>query len=308
MRTLRFWVTAGVLTAAVAGGLVCLAPVTHGQVAIVKQEGGPAVVRRFEVLGGRGSTIGVSVRDVAENEPSSLKLQGRLGAVIEDVEANSAASKAGFKAGDVVVTFDGENVRGARQFARLVEETPAGRQVKATVVRQGARVDLEVTPGSGEGTAFSWHSEGGEREWVMPRGRVRVMPDVPSMPDLPELRNRPDLQLELERSLGTDRGMLGVGVQELTGDLAQYFGVEEGLLVNAVRPDSPAAKAGLKAGDVITQVDGTQVDDTAELRRRLRDTDAPEITLGIVRDKKPLSLKATLEKPERQVRKPRWSA
>jgi S1-C subfamily serine protease len=64
----------------------------------------------------------------------------------------------------------------------------------------------------------------------------------------------------------------------------------------------------LKAGDVITQVDGAQVDDPAELRRRLRDTDSAEVTLGIVRDKKQMSVKATLEKPEKQVRKPRWSA
>jgi serine protease Do len=307
MLTLRFWIMAGVLTLAVVGGLAWMTPVTHGQVAVVKQDEGP-LVRRFEILGGRGSSIGVSVRDVAENEPASLKLPGGQGAVIDDVEADSPASTAGFKAGDVVLAFDGENVRSARQFARLVEETPAGRQVKATVMRQGARVDLDVTPGSGEGTAFSWHSPGREGTWVMPRGRVRVMPDLPAMPDVPELEKLPELRLELERSLAADRGVLGVGVQELTGDLAQYFGVEEGLLVNAVRADSPAARAGLKAGDVITQVDGAQVDDPAELRRRLRDTDSAEVTLGIVRDKKQMSVKATLEKPEKQVRKPRWSA
>ena len=90
------------------------------------------------------------------------------------------------------------------------------------------------------------------------------------------------------------RGRLGVTVQELTPDLAAYFGVKDGLLVNSVQADSPAAKAGIKAGDVIGSVNGKAVVTPGELVKELADKDG-EVTIGVTRDKKPLSLKAALE-------------
>jgi S1-C subfamily serine protease len=92
----------------------------------------------------------------------------------------------------------------------------------------------------------------------------------------------------------TGRGRLGVNVQELTPDLAAYFGVKDGLLVNSVQADTPAAKAGIKAGDVIGTVNGKAVVSSAELVKELADKEG-EIAIGVTRDKKALSLKATLE-------------
>src|SRR5207245_9832621 len=71
------------------------------------------------------------------------------GAVVEDIRADSPAEKAGLKRADVIVEFDGERVRSARQFTRLVQETGPGRTVKATVVRDGQRKDVELTPTDG---------------------------------------------------------------------------------------------------------------------------------------------------------------
>jgi len=90
------------------------------------------------------------------------------------------------------------------------------------------------------------------------------------------------------------RGRLGVNIQELTPELAAYFGVKDGLLVNSVQADTPAAKAGLKAGDVIGTVNGKAVTTPNELIKELADKDG-EVAIGVTRDKKPLSLKATLE-------------
>jgi serine protease Do len=90
------------------------------------------------------------------------------------------------------------------------------------------------------------------------------------------------------------RGRLGVNVQELTPDLAAYFGVKDGLLVNSVRADTPAARAGIKAGDVIGTVNGKAVTTPDELIKELADKEG-EVALGVTRDKKPLPLKATLE-------------
>jgi S1-C subfamily serine protease len=90
------------------------------------------------------------------------------------------------------------------------------------------------------------------------------------------------------------RGRLGVNVQELTSELAAYFGVKDGLLVNSVQADTPAAKAGIKAGDVIGSVNGKAVATANELVKELADKDG-EVTIGVTRDKQALSLKAALE-------------
>jgi S1-C subfamily serine protease len=83
---------------------------------------------------------------------------------------------------------------------------------------------------------------------------------------------------------------------DLSPQLAEYFGTKEGVLVSAVRADSAAAKAGLKAGDVITNVDGATIQTPSDLRRRLQRLEAgDEFTLGVVRDKKSLTLKGKLE-------------
>jgi serine protease Do len=100
----------------------------------------------------------------------------------------------------------------------------------------------------------------------------------------------------------TGRGRLGVTVQDLTPELAGYFGVKDGLLVKSVQADSPAAKAGVKAGDVIGTVNGAAVTTSGELIKTLADKDG-DVTIGVTRDKKPLSLKVTLEERKQQPRR-----
>ena len=100
----------------------------------------------FDVFGMGGSRVGMVVRDVETADVTKEKLAGAAGAVVTEVVKDSAAQKAGVKAGDVVTSFDGERVRSARQLERLVEETPAGRTVKVALQRAGAPVTLDVTP------------------------------------------------------------------------------------------------------------------------------------------------------------------
>jgi serine protease Do len=133
------------------------------------------------------------------------------------------------------------------------------------------------------------------------------MPPVAAAPLIPEPPDIGGFQMEWDRALG--QGTLGVGVQELSGDLPEYFGVKDGVLVSSVRKDSPAEKAGVRPGDVITEVNGQAVESASELRRRLRETEPGDVTLSVMRDRKPLSLKATIEAPDRQsLRRPRWTA
>jgi S1-C subfamily serine protease len=90
-------------------------------------------------------------------------------------------------------------------------------------------------------------------------------------------------------------GRLGVTVQTLSDQLQEYFGAKEGgALVSSVAKESAAEKAGLKAGDVIVSINGDKVRDAEELTSEIGGKSG-EITIGIVRDKKASTLKATIE-------------
>ena len=90
---------------------------------------------------------------------------------------------------------------------------------------------------------------------------------------------------------------IGIGTQTLTKQLAEYFGVSEGILVTSVNDNSPAAKAGLKAGDVITAVDGEKVSSPGDISRAIGKKQDGPVTLTVVRDRNTRSVIVTPEKP-----------
>jgi serine protease Do len=235
------------------------------------------------MLDGRGSQLGVMVSDLDAKEGAGVK--------VDEVTVDSAAGKAGLKAGDVVVEFDGERVRSARQFTRLVQETPDGRTVKIAVLRDGKRQTLDATP---EARSFSWNMDiDGDRI------RREIERGMQQVPQRFEYRIDPDMIPGMRLM---SRGRLGVTVESLSPQLADYFGVKEGgALVSAVTRDSAAEKAGIKAGDVITSVNGGRVRDADSLSREIGDATGTELSIGIVRDKKETTLKATIEtrRPDR---------
>ena len=114
----------------------------------------------------RDVEIGVSIRDQDTGATST-------GAVVDEVRQDSPAAKAGVKAGDVVVEFDGERVRSARHLSRLVEETASGHTVKLAVMRDGKRMDLSVTPEEGRAAWFGADSP------MMFEGSSRLKPGEP---------------------------------------------------------------------------------------------------------------------------------
>lgn len=322
MKSKRMIAAAAVVALAGVGGMFALAPELHGQPArdrdrIRDRRAFVLAAQDHDALvgfAGGGPRIGVRVRDVEASDVTKQKLAGQAGAVIEQVDSETPAAKAGLKAGDVVVAFDGERVRSARQLDRLVEETAPGRVVKMSIVRDTAKLDVDVTP---EASSFAH---------VMPRLRGHEGADADSFSfkrdldtgrmsdDIREsLRNRkferfavPSLEFDWDGGdfplvWGGRGGRLGVSAEAVSGQLAKFFGVEAGVLVRDVDDSSAAAKAGVKAGDVITSVNGKAVKDAGELRREIADAtegDAKEVTLSVTRDKKPLTLKATIEAPQ----------
>jgi serine protease Do len=276
----------------------------HAQSARVQVE--PRGDRNMWVLDGRGSQLGVMVSDVDVKAATG-------GVKIDEVNPDSPAEKAGIKAGDVIVEFDGEKVRSARQFTRLVQETPEGRSVSIGLMRDGKKQTVNATPENGR---MTWNSrdfgpdveramreaERGFREFRFDlpdmRGFNRNSPEprdpgAPREPRYFEYRTPGDMLPFMTRP----RPMLGVQVQSLSRDLEEYFGVKNGgALVSSVTPDSAASKAGIKAGDVITSVNGRSVSDADDLINKIEDITG-EATIVVVRDKKELTLKANIERP-----------
>jgi len=278
----------GLVTAA-----VVYAPAAFGQVVVSRSGASEPLVQVLEI---GGSRVGISIRDVDRADVEREKLPGQYGAVIEEVRSGSPAERAGLKAGDVVIEFDGERVRSARQLSRLVEETPAGRTVKAAVVRAGHRVDVDLVPERGSGYLGS---SGGAIAGLNRDFRLDLEPLRRDLDRLRDLRVPP---LEFGGILRTAR--LGISAEALTPQLADYFGVKAGVLVTSVADDSVAARAGLKAGDVITAIDGRSVETVSELRRRLNQLDAgDEFEIGLVRDRKAMTLKGKLDDEGRRARR-----
>jgi serine protease Do len=259
--------------------------VTAAAVSVAAQERFES--RRFFA---NGAQLGVSVSDTAN------------GVRVDTVHAGSPAEKAGIREGDLVVEFDGERVRSAMQFTRLVRETPNGRSVAVAVMRDGKRQALQATPEDGRPFAFDDNArrelERGLRD--LPR-EYRVVPPVFRYDNYPrrfEYRLPDGYAPDWAVPFMGSRGRLGVTVQSLTPDLEEYFGAKNGgALVSSVAQDSAAAKAGIKAGDVITSINGRQVSDSDDLRRELRDLKG-EVTIVVIRDKKELTLKTTIDEPK----------
>jgi len=291
---MRFWKTAALslalLGAAGAAAGAAMAPLAPGQ-----GSARATTPRSLEVFATGGGRIGVSVTDV------DTDVKGPMGVIIDSVEADSPAEKAGLKKGDVVVEFDGERVRSVRQFTRLVSETPAGRQVAAAVMRDGQRVTVNLTPR--ENGSFRVFADDTWRAIDEVRERARALPPLPTRPATPRAPAPPRAPSfpALEGFL-LSGNRLGVTVDSLTDQLREYFGAKNGVLVTSVNEDSAAAKAGVKAGDVIVSVNGSTVEDPGELRQRIQRLDAgDEFTLEIVRDKRSMTLKGKAE--ENRVRR-----
>lgn len=249
--------------------------------------------------------LGIRPRDVTAEEAKAAGLPGITGAWVSDVSAESVAAQAGLQAGDIIVTVDGETIRSARQLSRVVNESPEGRALQIAYVRGTQRVTASVTPEGRrgitpglDGRAFDFR--GPEFRPAKPGQRFYFDGDSMSV--------RPRVWM-------SGRGRLGIGVQDLTPQLAEYFGVKEGVLITQVNEDSPAAKGGLKAGDVITSLNGKPVTETSDIVEGLAEVKGgTAVAVGVNRDRKAQSLSVTIEaqstpsKGRTVIRKQRFTA
>ncbi|MFQ5877123.1 MAG: PDZ domain-containing protein [Acidobacteriota bacterium] len=227
-----------------------------------------------------GSWLGVSIADIDGGRAEELGLDGPRGAEIKGVVPGSPADEAGLEEGEVILVYDGTTVRGVSQLTRLVRETPPGRTVPIEVFDGGSTRSVQVKVA------------GRDAEDVRAIIRSIRIPDL-EVGDI----EIPDIDIPHVRALELrGRVRLGVQVENLTGQLGEYFGVEggRGVLVRSVRKGSPGDRGGVRAGDVIVGVDEEEIRRTSDLRRALRERAGETITLTIVRDRRETELSVTL--------------
>ncbi len=215
-----------------------------------------------------GAYLGIQISAVSPQQASALKLQETTGALITYVDQDGPACHAGLMENDVVVGYEGSKVDGPQQLQGLIHATPPQKTVTLTVVRSGQRKDVKVTLGS-------WNIMSHAR--AMPPGYNFAAPAPPHA-------YVPDVEVPSFTLLSSRHGLV---VESLSPQLADFFGVPhgQGVLVRSVESGSPAAAAGLKAGDVILKINNEPVHDMADWQRNMR-ASGTKLPIVIWRDRR----------------------
>ena len=227
------------------------------------------------------SFLGVAVTDIDPDRVSRLKLNEERGIEVTHVAQGSPADKAGIEPGDVLLSYNGENILGSQQFVRMVQETPIGRKVKIQLWRSDKTKSVTAAIGSAPAKPFGIPAN--FASYPVPSLQYSPMMDIPT-------------PILVWRNM-----LLGAQLEELDKPMAQYFGVKGGMLVRSVDGGSPAARAGLKVGDVITGVGSNSVLTARDLSSYFRSQRSLEraTTILATRDHKELTLTVPPLEPRR---------
>ena len=236
----------------------------------------PPPPERVIISKGSGSFLGIGVQEIDADRAKALNLREERGVEVTRVEDDSPAAKGGIKTGDVVLEYNGERVEGVEQFMRMVRETPPGREVKLSIARNGNPQQLTMKTGS-------------RKTWMTSRYGDSV--DIPRI-EIPEI-NIPDVPRAL---MSWRSSIAGIEAESLDSQLAEYFGVKEGVLVRSVVRGSAAEKSGLRAGDVIVKVDDTRISSPREISTTIRANRSKKtLPVQVVRDKREVTLQLSVE-------------
>ena len=177
-----------------------------------------------------------------------LHLKEAHGALVADVMKGSPAEKAGFRIKDVIIKFDGHDIREHDNLPILVANTPIGRTVEVELLRDG-------------------------KVLVLKPAIVELSKDFALQDEAAGERPKPN--------------RIGVTVQKVTDDIARSLGLEAsaGVIVTGVEPGSPAFRAGIARGDVIEEIDNQPINDEEALNSILKSLDEGKPVLALIRKK-----------------------
>lgn len=258
--------------------------------------------------------LGVDIRDVSQAQMKALKLNDRRGAEIIHVDHDGPAGKLGLCPHDVILQMNGQQIVNQEQLRRMLRETPAGRTIKLVISRDGRQQTVT--------TELADRQEVERRAWeqhlVVPdpgqvSGQDSATNSGPENAPPPHMGNG-FLRSNSLSGLGAraHRDILGpttvlsasfTGAQlEVMGpQLADFFGVEgnAGLLVRSVEVNSPAADAGLRAGDVVIRINQIAVTTGNEWSKTIHQNRGKSVDLVVVRDKHEQTMTMTPDNKKR---------
>jgi membrane-associated protease RseP (regulator of RpoE activity) len=224
--------------------------------------------------------LGVEFTDVDADKAQALKLKEVRGAVIMLIDHDAPAGQIGLKVNDVVLAVNGQNVANADQFRRMLRELPPGRNVSLEISRDGNIQTLGVQLVDRKALD---HDVWGRISSDV--SGVGIAPPVPAMGVMGGDAPAPPPS-GWHMSLFTSSLNVGALVEPLTSQMADYFGVQGGLIVKQVSKKSEAAAAGFKAFDVILKVGADSILTSADWDRALRSNQGKPVQVTILRDKK----------------------
>jgi membrane-associated protease RseP (regulator of RpoE activity) len=239
---------------------------------------------------------------------------------------DSPAEKAGLRKDDVILRFEGDSVTSVRKLNRLVSEVAPDQNVRLGISRAGSEQEVAVTIGKRDQSINAFNRLEGLSGLRGMEGfkTLEGLKGLEGWKSLEGLKDLPDMKAfkvpegnlwkwegqgpgndGFVFQLGNNRRM-GVSTVQLTKQLADYFGISDGkgVLVTTVSDDSPAAKAGVKAGDVITSVDGESIEGPGDLSRAINKNKEGDVSVTVVRDKKQRTMKVTPEKAANTILRP----
>jgi serine protease Do len=292
-KKLALFIALSVAAVAITGGIVfaqeASTPQSETMVALLDDMAQEPGARNLSFFMDGGAFLGVGTEDVSKENMARYGMRDVRGVGVTEVAKDSPAEKAGLRKDDVILRFDGESVTSVRKLTRLISEHAPDQSVRITISRGGAEQELTATLGKHKldnvfgtvgPTIFKSNDNG-----------FPVFPNGNWPPSIGGGNNAPFVW-----TLGSNR-RIGVSTQSLSQQLADYFGVKDGgVLITSVTENSPAAKAGLKAGDVITAIDGDKVTSPNDLSRGLSKKETGDVTLTIIRDHNSRTVTVTPEK------------
>ena len=228
-----------------------------------------------------GGFLGVYAENISRENMSRYRVNQVRGVGVIQVVKDSPAEKAGLRKDDVILRLDGENVSSVRKLNRLVSELSPDQSVRVSISRGGSEQEVTATIGKRTNT-MAQNLLGGEPRIFKWEGPEFKNFKWDNRNNFPFNNDGGDMTFLLNNSR-----RIGVSTMSLTKQLADYFGIADGkgALVTAVTEDGPAAKAGVKAGDVITAVDGEVVDSPGDISRVINRKKEGDVTLTIIRNK-----------------------
>jgi serine protease Do len=230
--------------------------------------------------GDENGYLGVMLQDLTPSMAKALQMGDESGVMVSEVVDDSPADKAGLEDGDVILEFNGKTISDNGDLVKAVRKTSPGDEVKIVVLREGKKKNLDVAIGEHEMKNAFWVSESGDVHAPhvehFQDGKHNVMVMSGDDEDFTWTSDKMNV------FISEDRGYMGVHLDDLNEQMGEYFGVEDGkgALVTEVVEDSPAAAAGLKAGDVIIKVGGMDIDSSNGLHEAMSDTE-PEQQMAV---------------------------